>query len=355
MALHAVDLAHLRPGMSVGVFGCGPIGLLVLQVARAAGAGPIFVTEPLPHRLAAAVRFGAQPWDGQQSGRPPSKCAGENAAVDDAVDAVRPAAGSSFPEFPASDRLSKRKYAIGVDFGTESGRAVLVDVGNGRRAGDGGASLRQRRHRRAPARLGYSPGAGLGAAGPQRLSGGVQARHSGRPPIQRRRPGRRDRRGHRLHRLHHAALPRPMARRCALCPSGATTRTPGSSCGSTTPPSPRPTRSTPPRASGRALARALWRQDLVRVVLLQGPADPGRSPGSLRRRRPPARGRRLGRLAADRRREAQHCTAGYKAMWSKRDGFPPNEFFKALDPRLEHIVDEKMSRTLYPLGARPAG
>jgi L-ribulokinase len=49
------------------------------------------------------------------------------------------------------------------------------------------------------------------------------------------------------------------------------------------------------------------------------------------------------------------CTAGYKAIWSKRDGFPPNEFFKALDPRMERIVDEKMSRTLYPLGARAGG
>lgn len=44
------------------------------------------------------------------------------------------------------------------------------------------------------------------------------------------------------------------------------------------------------------------------------------------------------------------CTAGYKAMWSKREGFPPNEFFKALDPRLEHIVDEKMSRCMDNLG-----
>lgn len=49
------------------------------------------------------------------------------------------------------------------------------------------------------------------------------------------------------------------------------------------------------------------------------------------------------------------CTAGYKAMWSQADGFPPNEFFKALDPRLEHIVDEKMSRTLVPLGANAGG
>lgn len=49
------------------------------------------------------------------------------------------------------------------------------------------------------------------------------------------------------------------------------------------------------------------------------------------------------------------CTAGYKAIWSKREGFPPNEFFKALDPRLERIVDEKMSRTLLPLGQKAGG
>jgi L-ribulokinase len=49
------------------------------------------------------------------------------------------------------------------------------------------------------------------------------------------------------------------------------------------------------------------------------------------------------------------CTAGYKAMWSKADGFPPAAFFKALDPGLEHIVDEKMMRDISPLGARAGG
>ena len=49
------------------------------------------------------------------------------------------------------------------------------------------------------------------------------------------------------------------------------------------------------------------------------------------------------------------CTAGYKAMWSQAEGFPPDAFFAALDPRMEHIVDEKMSRTLLPLGANAGG
>ncbi len=46
------------------------------------------------------------------------------------------------------------------------------------------------------------------------------------------------------------------------------------------------------------------------------------------------------------------CTAGYKAIWSKREGYPGNAFFKALDPRFEHVVDDKMSRDIYPIGAK---
>ncbi len=46
------------------------------------------------------------------------------------------------------------------------------------------------------------------------------------------------------------------------------------------------------------------------------------------------------------------CTAGYKAIWSKRDGYPSKEYLKALHPKIENIVDEKMSRDIYPIGAK---
>jgi L-ribulokinase len=49
------------------------------------------------------------------------------------------------------------------------------------------------------------------------------------------------------------------------------------------------------------------------------------------------------------------CTAGYKAIWSKRDGFPEKLYFKALDPRLENVVDEKMRREIRPIGGRAGG
>ncbi len=49
------------------------------------------------------------------------------------------------------------------------------------------------------------------------------------------------------------------------------------------------------------------------------------------------------------------CTAGYKALWSKREGFPDKSYFKALDPRLENVVDEKMTRIIQPIGDRAGG
>jgi L-ribulokinase len=49
------------------------------------------------------------------------------------------------------------------------------------------------------------------------------------------------------------------------------------------------------------------------------------------------------------------CTAGYKAIWNKRKGYPSDDFFGALSPRLRHVVGEKLSRDIYPLGQRAGG
>ena len=46
------------------------------------------------------------------------------------------------------------------------------------------------------------------------------------------------------------------------------------------------------------------------------------------------------------------CTAGYKAIWNKQKGYPSNDFFATLDPRLRNVVDEKLSRDIYSLGDR---
>ncbi|GGH16342.1 L-idonate 5-dehydrogenase [Alsobacter metallidurans] len=59
VAIHAVDLARPRLLERVAILGCGPIGLLILQVLKAVGASEIVVCDPLPHRRALALRLGA--------------------------------------------------------------------------------------------------------------------------------------------------------------------------------------------------------------------------------------------------------------------------------------------------------
>lgn len=55
-ALYAADVS---PGSSVAVFGCGAVGISVIQGARLAGASRIFAVDPVPERLEWAKRFGA--------------------------------------------------------------------------------------------------------------------------------------------------------------------------------------------------------------------------------------------------------------------------------------------------------
>lgn len=46
------------------------------------------------------------------------------------------------------------------------------------------------------------------------------------------------------------------------------------------------------------------------------------------------------------------CTAGYKAIYNKKEGYPSKDFLKALDPRLENVVSDKLSTDIYPQGAK---
>jgi len=121
VALHAVDLAHVRPGASVGVFGCGPIGLFILQAARIAGAAALFATDlaSRPHRLEAARALGAQVFaaDGHEAAAVARaaggfgldvaiEAAGVQAAIDAAIEAVRPGARVAIAGILSGESLS---------------------------------------------------------------------------------------------------------------------------------------------------------------------------------------------------------------------------------------------------------
>lgn len=49
------------------------------------------------------------------------------------------------------------------------------------------------------------------------------------------------------------------------------------------------------------------------------------------------------------------CTAGYKAIWHKQDGYPGKEYFKALDPRLENLTETKLRGDVISLGSNAGG
>ena len=59
VAVHAARKADLGLGQSAAIFGAGGIGLFLLQVARAAGCGSVFVVDLLEHRLKTALALGA--------------------------------------------------------------------------------------------------------------------------------------------------------------------------------------------------------------------------------------------------------------------------------------------------------
>ena len=59
VTVHAVRLSDIKLGDTVMVLGAGPIGLLCMQTARAAGATMVIVSEPAPGRAEAARRLGA--------------------------------------------------------------------------------------------------------------------------------------------------------------------------------------------------------------------------------------------------------------------------------------------------------
>jgi L-iditol 2-dehydrogenase len=120
VALHAHTLASIRPGMTVGVYGCGPIGLLTIQLARLSGAVHIFATDPRPTRLEEAQSMGASDVfmaDGSEGQKIFSathnrgvdvafEAAGENAAVETAMASAKPGGRVVIIGIPSEDKTT---------------------------------------------------------------------------------------------------------------------------------------------------------------------------------------------------------------------------------------------------------
>jgi glutathione-independent formaldehyde dehydrogenase len=58
---HACELAHVRPGSSVAIYGAGPVGLLTAHSAFIKGAAQVYIIDQSETRLKIAQNFGAIP------------------------------------------------------------------------------------------------------------------------------------------------------------------------------------------------------------------------------------------------------------------------------------------------------
>ena len=427
VALHAVDLGCAAPGATAAVFGCGPIGLLLVQALQAAGVAVEVATDPLPHRAVAARELGARRSDpaGVQVDVA-YEAAGDHGALDAAIAATRPGGRVVVVGIPDDDRssLPRRRgtpqgadarhlppharrrprardrprriraagarvareravrarrgaagvprpgraagsegggpavtCALGIDFGTESARAVLVDCDDGRELGTSVApyahgvidqrlpdpdedveleadwALQDPRDyleslqiavRRLLAETGVPPDEVVGVGIDFTSCTMLPTLADGTPLCLledlRREP-------HAWVKLwkHHAAQPEADRINAVAAERGERWL---------------------PRYGGKISSEWFFAKALQ--ILDEAPEVYARAARLIE-----ACDWVVWQLTGVESRSA--CAAGYKAMWSKRDGFPPPAYFAALDPRFEHVVDEKLSRTLLPPGVRAGG
>ena len=114
VAIHSVDLGHLPFGGTASVIGCGPIGLLLIEVLKVAGASSVLAIEPLAHRREAAERLGADevadPAAFDEALRADVdvafEAAGNNEGVELAMASVRPGGRVVLAGIPGDDVIS---------------------------------------------------------------------------------------------------------------------------------------------------------------------------------------------------------------------------------------------------------
>jgi L-iditol 2-dehydrogenase len=112
-----VDLGHLPFAGTAAVVGCGPIGLLLLQLLKVSGASSVIAFEPLAHRREAAARLGADVVS-EPLAAPDElvgygvdvafEAAGTEDAVQLAIDAARPGGRVVLAGIPATDTVTFR-------------------------------------------------------------------------------------------------------------------------------------------------------------------------------------------------------------------------------------------------------
>jgi threonine dehydrogenase-like Zn-dependent dehydrogenase len=156
---HATELACLKPGENVVIYGAGPVGLMAAYSAMLKGASKVMIVDRHPDRLRLAEQIGAIPID-DSKGSPAEQvkqmtngqgadrgceCVGYQAhdpegeehptmTMDELVESVRPTAGLGvvgvfMPEDPGSkDKLAK-KGRIAFNYGEAWNKGLAIGTG----------------------------------------------------------------------------------------------------------------------------------------------------------------------------------------------------------------------------------
>ena len=120
IGVYAVKRSVPMAGAAVGILGVGPIGMCVMLQARSAGARHVSTTDLAPARLALATRAGADYAGNPDArdvvadilGRAPLgldvvfECCGKQAAVDQAIDLLKPGGRLMLVGIPEVERIS---------------------------------------------------------------------------------------------------------------------------------------------------------------------------------------------------------------------------------------------------------
>ncbi|MCL4693894.1 MAG: NAD(P)-dependent alcohol dehydrogenase [Candidatus Hydrogenedentes bacterium] len=114
VALHTIELAHLKPGETVAILGLGPIGLLTAQVAKVAGAKQVIGTDLLEYRVAGAAKYGVD--------------SAVNVSDADTVDAVMEATAGRGVDVAIDCARSTDTPALACRVARPAGRCVLTGI-----------------------------------------------------------------------------------------------------------------------------------------------------------------------------------------------------------------------------------
>lgn len=114
VALHTVELAHAAPGETAAIIGLGPIGLLVAQVARECGLGPIYGADLRDYRVEVSPKHGVD-----------AAC---NASDIDPIEFIMDATNGRGVDVAFDCTNASEGIAIAMDVARPAGRCVLTGI-----------------------------------------------------------------------------------------------------------------------------------------------------------------------------------------------------------------------------------